>query len=360
MKSRNQNIHIETQKSVIMKRGGNPTKKSFLPELRNIPEHPSNPLAGRRRVSKLSDRESKALPEQVPECRVRFPAIAGASRRITEPQNLSKHVSGLHGTTETKKHSGDGFHKSYEQQKSSIRKPEPPTSKPKTSKKGWTNRRLHLLISAERVKTACPLESVPVNPTSVNALETLENSSSEKRTDGVKNYSWLCEKAGVEGEVFYQDLEGLTPIPQPALFSPQTITKTGLRPDLVHRQPLLTRRAAMQAEPKTVPGAEVHPKLLPQISQEKVPLVCLSNGNIKKHSKSVRTAHRVKTLPAVPIIPKGPEPDKLTSYIRAQQRNDGGRFGFGGRKIITLDLPRPPPFKPVTRNPSQTRRIMMQ
>ncbi|KAL6473548.1 hypothetical protein MHYP_G00171090 [Metynnis hypsauchen] len=47
-----------------MNRGGNPTKKSFLPELRNIPERPSNPLAVRRRVSKLIDRGSKALPEQ--------------------------------------------------------------------------------------------------------------------------------------------------------------------------------------------------------------------------------------------------------------------------------------------------------
>ncbi|KAL7877243.1 hypothetical protein SRHO_G00038860 [Serrasalmus rhombeus] len=104
MKSRNQNIHTEIQKSVIMKRGGNPTKKSFLPELRNISECPSNPLA--------------------------------------------------------------------------------------------------------------------VNPTSGNTLETLENSSSKKRTEVMKTYSWLCEKAGVEGEVFYQDLEGLTPVPQPAPFSP--------------------------------------------------------------------------------------------------------------------------------------------
>ena len=316
-----------------MKRGGNPTKKSFLPELRNIPERPSNPLAGRRRVSKPS--EPKALPEQMPECRVRFPAIAGASRRITEPQNLPKHVSGLLGTTEKREERGDGFQKTYEQQQSSIRKPEPPTSRPRPSKKGWTNRRLHLLISAEPEKTARPLESVPVNPTSGNTPETLENSSREKRTDGVKNYSWLCEKAGVEGEVFYQDLESLTPVPQTAPLSPQTITKTGLRPDLVHRQPLLTRRAAMQAGPKTVPDAPLRPNLLPQLSQEKVPLVCLSDGNIKKHSKTVRTARRVKRLPAVPIIPKGAEPDELTSYLRAQQRDDGGRCSFGPNLNIT-------------------------
>ncbi|KAL7857906.1 hypothetical protein AOLI_G00180080 [Acnodon oligacanthus] len=229
-----------------MKRGGNPTKKSFLPELRNIPERPSNPLAGMHRKARAPHQQTKNIKE-----------------------------------------------------------------------------RLELLISAEPVKTARPLESVPVNPTSGNAPETEENSSSEKRTDGVKNYPWLCEKAGVEGEVFYQDLESLTPVPQPSLFSPQTITKTGLRPDLVYRQSLLTRRAPMQAKPKTVPGAKLRPKLLPQLSQEKVLLVCLSDGNVNEHSKSIRTVRRVKTLPAVPIIPKGPESDMLTSYLRAQQRNDG-------------------------------------
>ncbi|KAL6473577.1 hypothetical protein MHYP_G00171380 [Metynnis hypsauchen] len=63
------------------------------------------------------------------------------------------------------------------------------------------------------------------------------------------------------------------------------------------------------------------PPIICYLSQEKVPLVCLSDGNINEHSKSVRTARRVKMLPAVPIIPKGPEPDKLTSYLRAQVLN---------------------------------------
>ncbi|KAL7857885.1 hypothetical protein AOLI_G00179870 [Acnodon oligacanthus] len=38
--------------SIIMKRSGNLTKKSFVPELRNIPERPSNPLSGRQRVNR--------------------------------------------------------------------------------------------------------------------------------------------------------------------------------------------------------------------------------------------------------------------------------------------------------------------
>ena len=100
----------------------------------------------------------------------------------------------------------------------------------------------------------------------------------------------------------------------------------------------------MQAGPKTAPDAPLRPNLLPQLSQEKVPLVCLSDGNIKKHSKTVRTARRVKRLPAVPIIPKGSEQDELTLYLREQRVDelpDGGRSGFGGRKLITLDLPRP-------------------
>ncbi|KAL7868454.1 hypothetical protein SRHO_G00098380 [Serrasalmus rhombeus] len=244
-----------------MRRGGNPTKKTFLPELRNIPEHPSNPLAGRCRASKLSDQESKALPEQ----------------KATAPHQQTKNIKERLDQSQTAP--------------------------------------ANLCRTCE--DCARPLESVPVNPTSGNAPETVENSSSEKRTDGVKNYSWLCEKAGVEGEVFYQDLESLTPVPQPALLSPQTISKTRLRPDLVHRQPLLTRRAAMQVEPKTVPGAKLHPKLLTQLSQEKVPLVCLSEGNIKKHNKSIRTVRRVKTLPVVPIIPKGPEPDHADALSKS-------------------------------------------
>ncbi|XP_076841376.1 uncharacterized protein LOC143485725 [Brachyhypopomus gauderio] len=157
-----------------------------------------------------------------------------------------------------------------------------------------------------------------------------------------------------QGEVYYQDLESLTPVsqcgPKPEASHRQH--------DLIHHEPLLARRAALQKVKCTsLHSAPLKPNQLPQLSRVHVPLICQDQGQPKRKGKR-QGGKAGSKCPAIPILTKGPELDVLTSYIRSQQNESVPDVNpNGASKIVTLGLPHPLPLQPAAVKVRRSRRL---
>ncbi|KAL7889779.1 hypothetical protein AOLI_G00020370 [Acnodon oligacanthus] len=271
----------------------NSTRKNFFPEL---------------------VKESKLKRQHRKESSTRFPSIAGATSMTAEPQAFPAYSRKSRKVTKFQTlHDGASRELSTAREPSleaicsrvprelpPIRKipgpeaigqpcrfPEPPASKPKRSTTVRIRRIQKVVISPDSKEAG----SAPKAAMSRDASE-----HAPLGRQGIVN--------GCAGRMQNNELK----------------PKAVCRPDLVHRQPLLARRAAMQkAKPKYVHEAVLRPNLLPNISQN-VPLTCLTDGNTMTRGKHQggKAVHWGKMPSAVLIMLKGPE----TRYLRGQNNDD--------------------------------------
>ncbi|KAL6486976.1 hypothetical protein MHYP_G00036020 [Metynnis hypsauchen] len=278
---------------IIMDDSRNPTRKNFFPEL---------------------GKESKLKRQHRKESSTCFPSIAGATSMTAEPQAFPAYSTKSRKVTRFQTlHDGASRELSTAREPSMeaicrrvprellpIRKvpgpeptgkpcrfPEPPAGKPKQS-------------TTVRIRR---IQKVVISPDSKEAGSAPKDAISKDASE----HAPLGRPGIVDGRAGGMQNNEVKP-------------KAVCRPDLVHRQPLLARRAAMQkAKPRYVHEAVLHPNLLPNISQN-VPLTCLTDRNTMMRGKrqNGKAVHWGKMPSGVQIMLKRPE----TCYLRGQNNDD--------------------------------------